>query len=92
MGSLFLLVRLFVYSITIVLIVNLFNDNDWGSNPGGFKYYIPETQQKLSNKMELFPPGFEPGTICELDRYDNHYTTETLIFSSAEVLLHCFFI
>ena len=55
MGSLFLVVRLFVFSITIVLIVNFFNDNDWGSNPGGFKYYIPETQQKSSNKMELFP-------------------------------------
>ena len=25
----------------------------------------------------MFPPGFEPGTFCVLDRCDNHYTTKT---------------
>ena len=29
----------------------------------------------------LFPPGLEPGTLCVWSTRDNHYTTETLLWS-----------
>ena len=46
-----------------------------------------ETQVGFRMKTILFPPGFEPGTFCVLDRCDNHYTTETLLIFNAEVLI-----
>ena len=39
MGSLWLVVKLFVFSITNVVTVNCFKDDDSGSNPGDFKYF-----------------------------------------------------
>ena len=36
-----------------------------------------------SNMEEIkSPPGIEPGTFCVLGRRDNHYTTETEIWSA----------
>lgn len=37
-------------------------------------------------KATMFPPGFEPGTFCVLDRCDNHYTMETrfCLFQSSQ--------
>ena len=42
--------------------------------------------------MELFPPGFEPGTFRVLGERDNHYTTETTRpVVSSDISKNCMF-
>ena len=38
-------------------------------------------------KAKMFPPGLEPGTFRVLGERDNHYTTETSLYSSESLLL-----
>ena len=47
---------------------------------------------KACGKVELFPPGFEPGTFRVLGERDNHYTTETTwLLPPSDVLKKCMF-